>query len=67
MADVGAEALKAERAECAIIHWLETEKGELVDYREGTSPLALLGVELETVPPVLPGTSYGHSYEVVGA
>ena len=63
-AQIMADALMIERAECSVI-WHAEAKGEVIDFRADTSPQALLGVRLVTGPPLMLGTTVGHSYEIV--
>jgi hypothetical protein len=65
-AQIGADMLAAERAECALI-WHAEARGEILDFRPDTTPMAALGVALKTVPRAAPsGTSPEHGYNIVG-
>ncbi|MCD9821625.1 hypothetical protein [Bradyrhizobium japonicum] len=61
-AQIGADMLAAERAECALI-WHAAAKDEVIDFRPTTSPQAVLGVALRTVPRAPSGPS---SPEIAG-
>jgi hypothetical protein len=62
-AQISADSLAAERAECSLI-WAAAERGEVIDFRPDTSPQAALGVRLVVVPRAteLPATTPGHSW-----
>jgi hypothetical protein len=63
---IDADGLAAERGECALI-WAAAERGEVIDFRPTTSPQAVLGVALRTVPRAAPPpTSPGHGYNLIG-
>jgi hypothetical protein len=55
-AQIASDMLSAERAECSLI-WAADAKGEIIDFRNDTSSVAVLGVELRTVPQRAPGPS----------
>ena len=64
-AQINADMLAAERGECALI-WAAETRGEILDFRPDTTPMAALGVALRTVPrAALPDTSAGHAWDVV--
>jgi hypothetical protein len=63
-AHIREEMLGLERCECALIATAEA-RGEVIDYRVGTSPQAVLAVSLVTVPAPT-GTSPGLAYDVIG-
>lgn len=64
--EISNSVLMVERAEVACI-WAAEAAGEIIDFREGTSPLALLGVRLVTAPVnPSPGSSPMRAYDVVG-
>lgn len=66
-AQIGADMLAAERAECALI-WHADDKGEVIDFRCTTSPQAALGVALRTVPraPNGPSSPSVAGYNLIG-
>jgi hypothetical protein len=61
-AELGAEILDIERAECAPI-W--AADGETLDFRPDTNPMAVLAVGLVMKPAGLKGTSPGHGYNII--
>ncbi|UGY28182.1 hypothetical protein HU675_0016255 [Bradyrhizobium septentrionale] len=63
LATIDADDLLAQRAECSLI-WAAAERGEIIDFRPTTSPQAVLGVALRTVPhaDALPETTAGFSW-----
>ncbi|MGY8633830.1 hypothetical protein RAD15_15240 [Bradyrhizobium sp. 14AA] len=67
-AQISEDVLAIERSEVACIWHAEANKGEVIDFRPDTSPQALLGVTLRTVPRSAPsGTSAQHAINIVGA
>jgi hypothetical protein len=64
LATIGADALAAERAECALI-WHAESKDEVLPFRADTSPLAVLGVRLVQAPYRAPDHG-GHSFDIIG-
>jgi hypothetical protein len=56
-AQIASDMLIAECAECALIWAAETTKGEILDFRADTVPMAALGVALRTVPRAPNGSS----------
>ena len=56
LATIASDSLAAERAECACI-WHAAERGEVIDFRSDTTPMAALGVALKTVPRAAPPDS----------
>lgn len=62
LADIAVQELAIERMEIACIR-LGEARGELLDYRDSTSPLALLGVRLITAPYREPDYN-GHAWDV---
>ena len=64
-AQIMADTLMVERSEVACI-WHAEAQGEVIDFRSDTSPQALLGVALRTVPRAeVRGTTGGHAFDVV--
>jgi hypothetical protein len=63
-AELGAEILDIERAECALI-WAADARRKTLDFRPDTSPMAVLGVGLVTKPAGPKGTSSQHAYDVI--
>jgi hypothetical protein len=63
-AELGAEILDVERAECALI-WAADARRKTLDFRPDTSPMAVLGVGLVTKPAGPKGTSSQHAYDVI--
>ncbi len=65
LAAIDADDMAAQRAECSLI-WAFAAKGEVIDFRPTTSPQAVLGVRLITVPRAAsPTTSPGHAYDII--
>lgn len=65
LATIDADSLAAERSECSLI-WAAAERGEAIDFRATTTPQAVLGVQLRTVPRAdPPNTSPQHAYDIV--
>jgi hypothetical protein len=54
-ATITGDMLAVERSECALI-WHADAKGDVIDFRSTTSPLAVLGLNL-TTPAILPPRS----------
>jgi hypothetical protein len=56
-----------ERAECSLI-WAAQSRDELIDFRAGTGPAAVLGLRsvIAASRPAPAGTNPGHGYDVVG-
>jgi hypothetical protein len=50
-AQINSDMLAAERCECSLI-WAAAQRGEVVDFRPDTTPMAALGVSLRTAPRV---------------
>jgi hypothetical protein len=67
-AQISSDLLAIERAECALI-WAAEAKGETIDFRSDTSPMAVLVVRLVTAPRAdpSPGTSPEHVITFGGA
>ena len=64
-AQISADMLAIERAECGLI-WIAESRGEVLDFRSETSPMAALGIALQIVPRAdQPQTSWMHSYDIV--
>ena len=61
IAEINQWALAIERSECVLI-WAADAKGEVLDFRNDTTPQAVLGVRLITAPRDVPGTSPGMSW-----
>jgi hypothetical protein len=57
-AQISADSLAAERAECALI-WHAAERGEVIDFRPTTSPQGVLGVSVRTLSPKHPARRRG--------
>jgi hypothetical protein len=49
LATIASDRLAAERAECALI-WHAAARGEVIDFRAETTPMAAIGVSLRTLP-----------------
>src|SRR4029079_11392347 len=49
LATISADSLAAERAECALL-WHADAKGEVLDFRPTTTPMAAIGVRLVHQP-----------------
>jgi hypothetical protein len=66
-ATISADSLAAERAECALI-WHAEAKGEVIDFRPTTTPAAVLGVALRTLPRAAPSPSSPEraGYDLIG-
>ena len=66
-AQINSDMLLIERAECSLIwHNAEASNGEVViDFREGTSPLAILGCKLVTAPAVSSSNEL-YAYDIFG-
>jgi hypothetical protein len=65
-AQIMADTLMIEHSECALI-WHAEEKGEVLDFRSDTTPMAVLGLRLVNQPRASSlGTSPEHGYDVVG-
>ena len=65
LATISADRLIAERSECSLI-WVGAERGEIIDFRADTTPMAALGVSLRTVPRAPDGpSSPEHAYDLV--
>jgi hypothetical protein len=68
LAIISADSLAAERAECALI-WAAEAKGKVIDFRSDTTPAAVLGVALRTVPRATSGHASSPeraSYDLAG-
>ncbi|MBR0698110.1 hypothetical protein [Bradyrhizobium lablabi] len=66
LATIDADDLAAQRAECSLI-WAAAARGEIIDFRSTTMPMAVLGVALRTVPRAdPPPTSPEHGYNIFG-
>jgi hypothetical protein len=68
LATISADSLAAERAERALI-WHAEAKGEVIDFRPTTTPAAVLGLALRTVPRATNGASSSEqhaSYNIIG-
>ena len=66
LATISADRLAAERAECSLIWAAAAERGEIIDFRGDTTPMAAVGVSLRTVPCAAPPpTSPEHGYDIV--
>jgi hypothetical protein len=64
-AQIAADALAAERAECSLI-WIAESRGEVIDFRPTTSPQAVLGVWLVHQPrAVAADSSPLHAFDLV--
>jgi hypothetical protein len=65
-AQISSDMLAIERSECALI-WTAEIKGEVLDFRSDTTPMAVLGLRLVNQPRAnpSPGTSPGHAYDIV--
>jgi hypothetical protein len=67
LATISADSLAAERTECALIWHAEQRDGEIIDFRSDTTPAAVLGLALRTVPRAPNGSSPEHaSYSLIG-
>ncbi|MET4244605.1 hypothetical protein [Bradyrhizobium sp. RT10b] len=65
LAQISADRLAAERAECALI-WAAEARGEVIDFRSATTPAAAIGVQLRTQPRAdPPPSSPGHAYDIL--
>jgi hypothetical protein len=65
-AQIMADALLIERSECALI-WHAEAKGETINFRSETTPMAVLGLRLVNRPRASPlGTSLEHVITFVG-
>ena len=66
-AQIDTDRLLIERAECALI-WHAEAKGEVIDWRGDTTPMALLGVRLVKATPAdtSPGSSWMQAFDIVG-
>jgi len=64
-AQIMADALMIERAECSLV-WHAEAQHETIDFRSDTTPMALLGVQLVNQPRANgSGTSAGHAFDIV--
>jgi hypothetical protein len=61
LATISADSLAAERTECALIWHAEQRDGEIIDFRSDTTPAAVLGLALRTVPRAPNGSSPEHA------
>jgi len=66
-AQISGDMLATERLETDCI-WHADAKGDVLDFRADTSPLAVLGLSLRTATPSdpSPGSSRSHAYDLVG-
>jgi hypothetical protein len=65
-AQISADLLLTERFECAVVWHAET-RGEILDFRPDTLPMAAIGVRLVTVPnEAAPGTTGTHAFSIIG-
>jgi hypothetical protein len=67
LATIASDRLAAERCECACI-WHAAARGDVIDFRAETTPMAAIGVSLRTLPRAeLPASSSQHAaYDLVG-
>ena len=66
-AQISSDMLAIERSECALI-WHAEAKNEVLDFRNTTTPMSVLGLKLVTAPRAnpSPGTSPMHADDIVG-
>jgi hypothetical protein len=65
LAEINQSALAIERAECSLI-WHADAAGETIDFRNDTTPQAVLGVRLITAPRAdVPGTSRMQAWDIL--
>ena len=65
-AQISNDMLSVERSECSLI-WRADASGDVIDFRNTTSPQAVLGIRLVTAPrQAAPGTPGDHAYDLVG-